>query len=150
MDLVINLGIPLCLLLLGFFAGRYAERRHFRSIREREEAMLTTPAVTVKTWADARRVAEAELAVGSVVVSVDHFKRLLMRFRKIVGGEIKSYSSLIERGRREAILRMKESQPDADLYLNCRLETSAIFNGRGKATGSVEVVAYCTAIQFAA
>ena len=150
MDLAITLGIPLLLLILGLLAGSYAERRHYRSIHEREEKMRTTPAVTAKTWADGRRVAEAELAVGSVVVSVDHFKRFLMGFRRIFGGEIKSYSPLIDRGRREAILRMKESHPDADIYLNLRLETSAISNGRGKTTGCVEIVAYCTAIKFAA
>ena len=150
MDTAFQLGLLVFLLLLGLFAGRYAERRHYRSIREREEVLRTTPAVTARTWADGRSVAEAELAVGSVVVSVDHFKRFLMGFRRIFGGEIKSYSPLIDRGRREALLRMKESHPDADLYLNCRLETSAISNGKGKTTGCVEIVAYCTAIKFAA
>ena len=145
----LSLAIPIFLLLLGFFAGRYAEHRHYRSIREREEKMLTTPAVTTKTLDDGRPVAQAELAVGSVVISVDYFKRFLMGFRRIFGGEVKSYSPLIDRGRREAILRMKESHPDADLYLNCRMETAAIFNGKGKATGSVELFAYCTAIKFA-
>ena len=85
-----------------------------------------------------------------MVISVDYFKRFLMNFRRIFGGEIKSYSPLLDRGRREALLRMKESHPHADLYLNCRLETSAISNGKGKTTGCVEILAYCTAIKFAA
>ena len=93
-------------------------------------------------------IESAELVTGSVVISVDHFKRWLSKFRKIFGGEMKSYVSVIDRGRREAVLRMKEAQPDADIFLNCRLETSTISNGRGKAVGCAEVVAYSTAIRF--
>ena len=44
---------------------------------------------------------------------------------------------------------MKESCPSADLFLNCRIETSTISNGRGDATGTIEVLAYGTAVTFA-
>ena len=43
---------------------------------------------------------------------------------------------------------MKESYPDADIFLNCRIETSTISNGRGRTTGTVEVLAYGTAVVF--
>ena len=43
---------------------------------------------------------------------------------------------------------MKESFPGADEYINCRLETSTISSGRGKAVGTVEVIAYSTAITY--
>ena len=56
--------------------------------------------------------------------------------------------TLIDRARREAVLRMKESCPEADLVINLRLETSSITKGRGKQIGSVEVLAYGTAIYF--
>jgi uncharacterized protein YbjQ (UPF0145 family) len=69
-----------------------------------------------------------------------------MGFRRIFGGEVRSYASLIDRGRREAILRMKEQYPDADLYINTRVETSTITNGKGKTIGCVEVIAYSTAV----
>lgn len=145
---VLNLSIPLLLLALGYVAGRISEHRHYLSIREREKKSMHIPTVTAKTLDDPRPVQEAALVLGAVVVSVDYYKRFLAGFRQIFGGEIRSYSSLIDRGRREALLRMKESCPDADLYLNCRLETSTISSGRGKATGCVEVVAYSTAIKF--
>lgn len=144
----LNLSIPLLLLALGYVAGRMSEHRHYRSIREREKKSMHIPTVTAKTLDDPRPVQEATLVLGAVVVSVDYYKRFLAGFRQIFGGEIRSYSSLIDRGRREALLRMKESCPGADLYLNCRLETSTISSGRGKATGCVEVVAYSTAIKF--
>ncbi len=145
---LLNIFIPLLLIALGFFAGRLAESAHYRSIKNREAKFLSIPALTVKTLDDPRPVQKAELVVGSVVVSVDYFKRVLMMFRRIFGGEVRSYSPLIDRGRREALLRMKEMTPDADLFLNCRLETSTISSGQGKATGSVEIVAYGTAIAF--
>lgn len=146
---LMQVGLPLSLLILGFVAGKIAESSHYKSIRAREKLTLEVPAVSWKTLDDPRSVTYASLAFGSVVVSVDHYKRLLMAFRKIFGGEIRSYASLIDRGRREALLRMKESYPSADIFVNCRIETSTISNGQGKATGTVEILAYGTAIKFA-
>ena len=143
-----ELLFALALLVVAYFTGKVAERRHYLSIQEREERWLTIPATTTKHLPELPAVASANLAVGSVVVSVDHFKRFLAAFRRVFGGEMKSYSSVIDRGRREAILRMKESHPDADMFLNCRLETSSISKGRGKAVGCAEVLAYSTAVRF--
>ena len=151
MDDFFDLGgllFVLFLLLLGFVAGKLAEWKHYRSIREREGLTLRVPVVSFKTLDDPRPVRDARLAVGSVVVSADYYKRFLMAFRKIFGGEVLSYSPVIDRGRREAILRMKESCPDADLFLNCRLATSSITNSQGRDIGRVEVIAYATAVKF--
>ena len=141
--------IAVSLLALGFVAGKLAEKRHYRSIRDREKLFLDQPAVSFRTPPDLGPIESAHLAVGSVVISVDYYKRLLMAFRRIFGGEVRSYSPLIDRGRREALLRMKEQFPDADLYCNCRLETSTIYSGKGKAIGCVEIVAYATAVTYA-
>lgn len=146
---VLVLAFAAALLLLAFFTGRHAEHRHYRSIRERERRFLHQPASTAKTWDTRRTVADAKLVVGSVVVSVDHFKRFLARFRLLVGGELHSYSPLIDRGRREAILRMKQACPGAHTYVNMRLETSMISSGAGRAVGTVEVLAYATAVTYA-
>ncbi len=146
--LILQFGIPILLLVVGFAAGKINENLHYKSIHKREQGFLETPAVTWRTLDNPRPIRSATMAAGSVVVSVDHFKRLMMAFRRIFGGEILSYSSLLDRGRREAILRMKESVPGADIYLNCRVETATIFSGQGRATGSVEVLAYGTAVIF--
>ncbi len=143
-------GVPLVLILVGFYAGRLAERNHYASIHKREDEFLSQPAVTTRTIEEGREVQSAELAVGSVVVSIDYFKRFLSGFRMVFGGELRAYASILDRGKREAILRMKESCPNADLYLNFRMETASISKGRRKAIGSVEVVAYSTAITFKA
>jgi uncharacterized protein YbjQ (UPF0145 family) len=87
---------------------------------------------------------------GSAVISIDYFKRILAGLRNIVGGEVKSYETLVDRARREATLRMKEMAWDADIILNLRIETSAIGNSANnrKAIGSIEAIAYGTAITY--
>ena len=52
----------------------------------------------------------------------------------------------MDRARREAILRLKESCLDATQIINLRIETSSIYKGKGNQIGSVEVFAYATAI----
>ena len=143
-----NFIIFIILLVLGYAAGRLAERRHYRSIHKREEGFFRIPTTNVKTVDDGRECADARLVIGNVVISVDYYKRFLMTFRNILGGEVRSYAPLLDRGRREAILRMKEAYPDADAYLNCRIETSSISKGKKKAVGSVEVIATATAVKY--
>lgn len=139
---------PIWMLLGAWIIGKITEKKHYKSIREREAAWVQVPALTGKQVPDLPNAYDSQLVVGSVVVSVDHFKRWLSKFRMIFGGEMKSYASVIDRGRREAILRMKEACPDADMFLNCRLETSTISNGKGKAVGCAEVIAYGTAVRL--
>lgn len=148
--LLIQLLAVFGLLVIGGVAGRIAERRHYARIRGREKATIGIPVVAVEKAIDSSRaVSSSSLAVGSVVVSVDYFKRFLGALRMLFGGELGAYSPLLDRGRREALLRMKESHPAADAFLNVRLETASLSKGERKGLGSVEVVAYGTAITYA-
>ena len=148
-ELWITLGIPVVLIVVGKVVGASIERSHYRSIVEREARFRARPAISTKELNAPVSIQSASLAVGSVVVSVDHFKRFLSGFRMIFGGEVRSYSSLIDRARREAVLRMKESQPDADAFLNTRLETSTISSTAGnEGMGTIEVLAYGTAVHY--
>lgn len=146
---VIQLILVFLFIVLGFFIGKAKERSHYRRIRVREKGFLDKPAITSKLPQPGREVASTDLAIGSVVVSIDYYKRFLSGFRRLFGGELKSYSPLLDRGKREAILRMKESVQGADEYICCRLETSTISSGKGKAVGTVELIAYSTAITYA-
>lgn len=148
-EILIYFGFPILLIVIGRLVGSRIERNHYKSIIEREFRFRSQPALSTKESGAAGPIRSASLATGSVVVSVDHFKRFLSGFRMIFGGEIRSYSSLIDRARREAVLRMKESQPDAHAYINTRLETSTISNTAGnEGTGTVEVLAYGTAVHY--
>ena len=145
-----SLLLTLGLLGLAFFTGRYFERRHYKSIREREAQFYQQPAVTGIGYDERFLVARSELVIGSVVVSIDYFKQFLAGWSMLVGGELTTYSPLLDRGRREAILRMKEQSPHADIYTNCRLETSRISQGNQNMVGTVEVIAYATALTYGA
>ena len=148
-ELLISIGIPILLILIGRFVGSSIERNHYKSIVEREARFSGQPALSTKQSDAPGAVLTASLAVGSVVISVDHFKRFLSGLRMIIGGEVRSYSSLIDRARREAVLRMKESQPDAHAYINTRLETSTISSTTGnEGIGTIEVLAYGTAVHY--
>ena len=144
-----QLLIFLVLISLGYFFGKNAEKKHYRDIIEREKKWLHQPTCSSRyVMADEREIDTSHLVSGSVVVSVDYFKRIVAGLRNVFGGNIQAYETLVDRARREAVLRMKESCPDADQVINMRLETSSISKGRGKQIGSVEVLAYGTAIYF--
>ena len=148
-EILISIGLPILLIVVGRIVGSRIEREHYRSIIEREAKFDAQPALSTKQWDAPGSIRSATLASGSVVVSIDHFKRFLSGFRMIFGGEIRSYSSLIDRARREAVLRMKESQPDADAYINTRLETSTISSTTAnEGLGTIEVLAYGTAVHY--
>ncbi len=147
--LLLEIGIPLLLLLLGFVAGRVAEARRYSRIARLEIAFQHMPIFTSKDLMEiGRRVESSQLTVGSVVVSVDHFKRFLAAIRMFFGGELRAYASLIDLGKREALLRMKQSCSDADAVVNVRMQTAALSHGERKTLGSVEVIAYGTAIKY--
>jgi uncharacterized protein YbjQ (UPF0145 family) len=147
---MIDLILLLTLLALGYGFGSYAESRHYKSIIARENDLRHIPAVTSR-FPPVNNSKDATLVSGSVVVSVDYFKRFIATLRNLVGGRVTSYESLVDRARREAVLRMKNEAAllNADIIFNVKLETSSIHKGKGNNIGSVEVLAYGTALKTA-
>ncbi|PAW68082.1 MAG: hypothetical protein B9S34_03565 [Opitutia bacterium Tous-C1TDCM] len=143
-------GLPFLFFVVAGVSGTIIERRHYRSIRDREAATADLPVVTLRTLDGTRPVADARLVTASVVISHDNFKRFLAQLRKIFGGSLRSYESLLDRARREAVLRLKAECPDAHIVMNLRLDTANIANTQGKkGIGAIEVVASGTAVRFA-
>jgi len=143
-----SLLIFFVLMALGYTAGTFAEKRHYRSIHAREQALLRLPAITTRTshYPDAQ-IESADLVLGSAVISVDFFKQFVAALRKIFGGTVRSYETLLDRARREAVLRMKEVAGDAVVIVNVRIEAAPIGKKARKGNVScVEAVAYGTAL----
>jgi uncharacterized protein YbjQ (UPF0145 family) len=151
--IIVQLLIPVGLILLGWIVGSYLEGQHFKSIRRRELESRKVPVVNLSKIESDKAILKSHLVTGSAVISVDYFKRFLAALRNIFGGRVAAYESLVDRARREAILRMKAKSPAADIIINLKIETSSISkatkNSSGqRAVGCVEAVAYGTAIQY--
>lgn len=152
-NLLFQYGLPFVLLMVAYFIGHWIERRHFSNIQKREGEIAGLPVVSFDTMPDDWSAASSTLVSGSVVVSLDYFKRVIAGLRGLVGGRIKTYEPLLDRARREAVLRMAESarRDGYDAVFNVRLETSRLANSRGdgKGTAGVEMLAFGTAVKFA-
>ena len=138
----------LVLLALGYGFGQYFERRHYRSIRKREAELNNLLLIQTKIIPpDYFNKYDTFLVNGSVVISVDYFKRFVAGLRNLIGGRVTPYETLLDRARREAILRMKEEAQasGADAILNVKYEMCSIYKGRRNKIGSVEALAYGTA-----
>lgn len=145
-----DLLVFLVLVTVGYLVGSRVEKKHYASLAARERELLTLPTLSAETFFRDGRVKESFLVSGSVVISIDYFKRMLANLRNIFGGRVKSYETLVDRARREAILRMQEEarQRGAELVVNLKLETATIgrnANRKGN-VGSVEAIAYGTAV----
>ena len=77
------------------------------------------------------------------MIASDYFKTFGAQLKRIFGGRLRTYETLIERARREAIQRMRSQAAahGADIVMNVRLETSRIIKS------AVEVIAYGTAVK---
>ncbi len=148
----LRFGFPLALLAVTYVIGSTLERTHQRGLRRRERRSRNLPAVTFETLPTDWQVLDARLVTGSVVISIDYFKRFLAGLRALVGGRIASYESLLDRARREALLRLKEKAFEHGYHavINVRLETSRLANStrRGEGTSGVEVLAFGTALKL--
>jgi uncharacterized protein YbjQ (UPF0145 family) len=142
-----DLLIFLIMLGLGSFFGRMAEKRHYKSIIKREKLCKHIIAINSRIPPASVDPLSSVLVAGSVVISVDYFKRFLAGLRSLVGGRVVAYESLLDRARREAILRMKQQAMDlnASMVFNMKLETSSISKNARGGIGSIEVLAYGTA-----
>lgn len=138
----------LVLLALGFGFGRWAEKRHYRSIHAREAILRGLIVVPDRMPPIQYQHYHSNLVTGSVVVSVDYFKTVAAGLRSFIGGRIGAYESLLDRARREAILRMQEDalRQGAEAVFNLKFETARIGQNAGQGLGSVEVLAYGTAL----
>lgn len=150
MGSLIEFGIFLALLSVGLFAGRAAERRHFRELARREAELRGILVFNERRPPADRAFRHSALVVGSVVIAEDYFKRIAAGLRSFFGGRLGVYESLMDRGRREAIVRMKEEarKLGASMIFNVRLETSSLSEktGQGSPMFSAEFIAYGTAL----
>lgn len=147
MELIIFLVIT----ALWLFFGKHIEKKHYASIVEREETYKNIVVLSDKDLQGIKNVeGDGVMMSEGTVVSIDAFKKLMAAFVNLFGGRMKAYESLVDRARREAVLKLKQSAHEAgnNCIANLRIETSSISKNAKQTVGSVEAMAYGTAIKL--
>ena len=133
MEALLTLIIPFAffigMICLGLLVGGTIERKHFQNLELREQQTQHMMVTQLKTFPGAKPSnLTPTMLVSETVISSDYLKSFLGGLRNIFGGEVRSFQTLLERGRREAILRLKEEsmQLGYDAICNIRIETADI------------------------
>ena len=143
-DLYVQAAGIVALLILGYLFGRISERRHFKRLREREVATAYLPIVATK-YPPTDQPYQQLLVSGNVVIASDYFKGFLAGLINIFGGRVSPFETMLDRARRESVLRMKDAaiEANATYVFNIKFDTTRIATGR---LAAMEVLAYGTAM----
>lgn len=145
-DMMLNNGLQVIGVgMFGWLLASWFERRHLASISAREKQLQNIRVNTSKHLPDCEPEG-CTLLIGSVVVAHDYFRTLIIVIRRFIGGNIKPYERLVQRGRREALIRLKEEADlrGIDKIINIRFGTTSI---SGRFLHAIETVAYGTGIR---
>ncbi|MBR6297873.1 MAG: heavy metal-binding domain-containing protein [Candidatus Gastranaerophilales bacterium] len=148
MDLI----IVLTLLVICYFTGKSIERRHYKKIKERELLLIKKPYISFqKNVLNKKEVANSELVASTVVIGCDYFRAFLASLRNIFGGHVSTYESLLDRARREALLRIREKalKINADIVINVKIDSVTLDPIEYSKNPKTCVTAYGTAIRYA-
>ncbi len=149
MDTIIGFLWQLVALPTAFLIGWATERRHIRSLEERERNSTDVRVSNLKEIYCPKSVQSSDLVMGHVVIATDYWKSTATKLRSLVGGEMKYAQMLMIRARREALLRLIEQarRRGASEVCNVRFEFSNIGMMRGNQGAiQVELLAYGTAL----
>jgi uncharacterized protein YbjQ (UPF0145 family) len=142
--LLVVIGLPIAFIV----TGRIREKNHFEDIARREAIHHGFPVIDISLLPAGMTASRGELVTGQVVIASDYLKNFFAQYRQLFGGEMKSYQTMMQRGKAEARLRMIEEAKrlGATAVINVRFETSQIGQARGKAGAMSEVLCYGTAV----
>lgn len=144
-SVLISYAWPLLLLLIGWSVGRIKIRNHRTRLNQLENKLQQIRLHNVKyKGANDDADVTADMLNASLVLSIDIFQRFLATFTQLTGGEHYNYTDLLDRGRRDALLRLKTQAHILganDIY-NIKIQSATIGAGKG-----IEILAYGTAIK---
>ena len=144
-QMLMNYAPLLVLFIVGWFFGSRHERQHLARLAI-AEAELSHIIVSTERFYVPKLVAhsEGELVLGSVVIAQDYFKMVIAKVLSIFGKNLTTYETLLERARREALVRLRTQAQEKGYnhIYGLRFEVSNI-NQLGS---MVEAIAYGTAV----
>lgn len=139
------------LILLGLIAGRFAERAHLKKLDRREASVRDVLVTNLRPIScGVYGTAQATIVMGQTVIATDYFKSFLAKLRKIFGGELGTYRSLMVRARREAVVQLLEQAKSmgCDVVCNIRLDPSDLGGAGVKRKGMTIVAIMATGTAY--
>ena len=133
--------IWLVLVTTGWYFGARAERGHLKSLMADEQKYQHIQ-VSSERFYESKGINESILVVGSVVIAQDKFKQVVAAMLSLFGKNLTVYETLLDRARREVVLRAKRQANDAGCH--------ALYGFRFEMTevqGGVEILAYGVAVK---
>jgi len=145
-DIIVSNGLQVGVVgIIGWLVATWFERQHLKSMDEREVKLED---ITLNTLDKSSENIEGDtrLLIGSIVISHDYFRTLIIIMKKLIGGNVRAYERLTLRGRREAIIRLKEDarRHGFNKIINIRFGGTQV---APKFITAVEIVAYGTGIR---
>ena len=144
----------LVLVPLGFVLGRFSEKKHLRSLEEREALHSNFLITDLKSFPMlSENTKTPEMFIGEVTVATDYYKSFIGKLRNFFGGEMVCFEILKIRARREATMKIIEQAHEKgyNAICNLRLETADIGGSTlsRKSAVTVSVIASATAYNIA-
>lgn len=136
----LDLLFALSLFVIGWYFGGRNERKHLKTLAVKE-ADFTHVRLSSERFFEIKSPTAPRLVTGSVVIAQDRFKLVMADILSLFGKNLTVYESLLERARREAVIRLKA---EAD-----RAGCTKVYGLRFELTeieGGVEILAYGTAV----
>ncbi|MBP2280005.1 uncharacterized protein YbjQ (UPF0145 family) [Psychrobacter sp. PL15] len=144
-QMLFNYAPLIILFVVGWFFGARHERQHLAQLSISEKELNHIIVSTERFYRPTLPAnSQGELVIGSVVIAQDYFKMVIARVLSLFGKNLTTYETLLDRARREALVRMR-TQAHMKGYSHIyglRLEVSNI-NQMGS---MVEAIAYGTAV----
>jgi uncharacterized protein YbjQ (UPF0145 family) len=101
--------LPLALFIIPMITGQLIERKHFKELEAREAVIRQKILVHNKKHPVMGAPRKMTVVAGEVCIGADRFKTWLAGWRQIFGGKMGSLAPVVERARREALLRVLET-----------------------------------------
>jgi uncharacterized protein YbjQ (UPF0145 family) len=148
------LAVTLLFPFMSWALGRWYQNRIMNVLLEKEklegaslqnENHLSTASTTALMSAQASALLHVSICVGPSIGQI-----FFMWFKSLFGGRLQSYDFVLEYGRREVLLRLREQAKSLGCTSihNVRLETSVISSARNQDSkrASVEFLAFATGL----
>ncbi len=151
MESIINLVFTLFLLIVTYTTGSIIEKKHYSKIKRREIALLRHPIISfgTKKWTTNKPIKSIEFVSGEAVIAGDYFKNFIAAIKNFFGGRLTPFESIMDRARREALLRMREKAINANIIVNARIETIMLnHTDRKNSVPKCAIIAYGTAVTY--